>query len=162
MTEQLPAKLQVSDQAPLATSEMRDSAVFQAADPQGEVPDVILRTGTVNPMDRPRRNAQRVGIYSTDERPLGALNLVQAGDRSWVNDIRIEQAERGNKVAVASYLGMIGALHELDRPLESDPGGLSDDSVRVWQSLHRRGVAEPTGEHDQHGHPRFVSNPTTS
>lgn len=151
-------KLEISDQRPLALDEWRDHPVVATADPAGELPGVTLATGPLNPHDRPRPTAQRVGIHDDAGTPVGAFNLMQTRERSWVNDVRIEEARQGEKLAVASYVGAMAALHELERPLESDPGGLSDDSVRVWESLVRRGVAQPIqGAVDQHGHPRFVS-----
>ena len=156
MTEQTSAKLQVNDQTPIATSELRDSAVFQMADPTSEVPDVVLRSGTPNPLDRPHRNMQRVGI-DVDGEEVGAFNLTQALNHSWINDVEIKRERRGEKLAVSAYLGMICALHEVNRPVRSDPAGLSEDSVRVWESLQRRGVAQATGEQDQHGNSRFIS-----
>ena len=162
MPETLP-RLEISDAQPLDTKVLRDHPVFQTADPTGEVPDVLLGSAPLNPSDRPHRAATRVGISDTDGNAVGALNLVQKSERSWVNDIRIEAGRQGERLAVASYIGVIVALHEVGRGLESDPGGLSPDSTKVWESLTRRGVAQVVeGARDQHGHPRFVAPAPTA
>lgn len=153
-------RIQIDDANPRNTADMREHPVFTTADPEGEVPDVELRTGTPNPYDRPRSIATRVGIH-TEDGEIGAYNLVQTGDRSWMNDVKIDEAHRGKKYAVAAYLGTIVALHEEGRVLQSDLAGLSEHSDRVWQSLTKRGLAQTTGEVDQHGFNRYVSTPPT-
>lgn len=149
-------KVVIDDNNPVDTVSLRGSDAFMSADPDGEVPDVVLKTGTHNPMDRKRSISTRVGIHS-DDKEVGTFNVVQAGDRSWINDIQIESDRRGERLGTAAYLGTIAVLHEAGRQLQSDPQGLSADSNRVWRSLQRRGVAETTGERDQHGNPRYVS-----
>lgn len=157
MTEKLP-KVEISDKQTLETASLRDHEVFKTADPDGQVPDVVLATGEPNPRDRLHRNAQRVGIHDTEGEVVGAFNLVQGEQGSHINDVRIEQSRQGERLAAAAYLGTMTLLLENGRRLHSDPGGLSRDSEGVWQSLVRRGVARRIeGETDQHGHDRFVS-----
>lgn len=123
------------------------------------VPDVVMSTGVVNPRDRLHPGVKRVGIMALDRVMVGGFNLVQRpGGRSWVNDIAIEPERRGQKLALAAYLGLIAELQGVGRVLESDPGGLSKDSLGLWGSLSRRGVArELQGMVDQHGNPRLVA-----
>lgn len=157
--EQPPSKIIISDEQPLLTEQLRDSEEFQIADPTGELPDVTLASGTPNPLDRHHPNALRVGIYDANSEEVGALNLIQKNRRSWVNDVAIKPERQGERLAVATYLGIIAAQRSVGRVLESDPMGLSDHSVRVWESLTRRGVAQQLENVDRHGHPRFVSQP---
>lgn len=157
MSESLP-KIRISDATPLETAVLRDNEFFQSADPEGLVPDVRLVAGELNPYDRPRAIATRVGIDDVAGQRVGALNLVQTDGRSWINDIRINKDRTDEKLGVATYLGVMAAVHRVGRHLESDPQGLSEDSTRVWRSLVRRGVAQVVEqEHDQHGNPKFVS-----
>lgn len=157
MSEKLP-KVKISDERPLETASLRDHEVFITADPDREVPDVVLATGEPNPRDRPHKNAQRVSIHDTEGEVVGAFNLVQGEESAHINDVRIEHGRQGERLAAAAYLGTIALLLEYGRRLHSDPGGLSPDSEGVWQSLVRRGVARQIeGETDQHGHDRFVS-----
>jgi hypothetical protein len=157
MSETMPT-IEISDAQPLETVDYRDHDVFRAADPLGEVPDVSLTSAPPNPRDRPRphKGGTRVGINDLEGERVGALNLLQVGERSWINDVEIPE-RKGERLGVASYLGIIAALHTTGRQLESDPQGLSKDSIHVWDSLARRGVAQTTGEQDVHGYPRFVS-----
>lgn len=159
MTDALP-KLVINDGAPLRTAELRDHATFMAADPHGELPDVQLGTGVANPMDRPHNpnRSTRVGINDADGKLVGNFNLIQTPNQTWINDIRIEQDRQGEKLGVATYVGVLAAAHSVGRTVRSDIGGLSEDSNRVWESLVRRRVAQPVaGEQDQHGFPRYVS-----
>jgi hypothetical protein len=152
-------KIEISDEAPLDTAQLRSHEVFAAGDPEGQVPDVVLASAPLNPMDRPRPTATRVGIYEGGER-AGALNVMQTPSRTWLNDVRIEPHRQGERLAVAAYMGIIAAAHDTGRRVQSDPGGLSPDSTRVWESLTRRGIAEVVdGAYDQHGHPQFISRP---
>jgi len=165
MTESFPKpKIEINDDQPLVLDEWRDHPTIAGADPDGELPSLVLGSAPTNPRDRPRPMAQRVGINKPDGEQIGAFNLAQTGERTWINDVRIDQVDqhgeelRGKRYAVGAYVGVIAALHELERPLESDPQGLSDESVRVWESLVRRGVAQPIeGAVDVHGHPRFIA-----
>lgn len=150
-------KVTINDDQPLATSELRDAPEFRTADPDAELPDVVLRTGVANPRDRVRPTMQRVGIHDGDGAHVGDLNLHQGPNRAWLNDVRIDPERRGERLAVSAYLGVVAATHLNGREIMSDPAGLSADSTRVWESLERRGVAVKTGEIDQHGNPRFVS-----
>jgi hypothetical protein len=152
-------KIIISDELPLHTELLRSHEVFLAADRTSEVPDVILASGVANPRDRPRPTASRIGIHNTAGQQVGAFNLVQTQTRSWINDVAIRPERRGEKLAVASYLGVIAAGHSVGRVLESDPMGLSEHSAHLWESLVKRGVAQQTESADQHGHPRFVSLP---
>lgn len=155
--EQKP-KVVINDDQPLGTVGLRGRELFSVADPEGVVPDVVLSTGVLNPHDHVRPGVQRVGIADTDGSSVGNFNLIQGRERNWVNDVSIEEGRRGEKLAVATYLGVIAELQSLGRILESDPGGLSADSLRLWESLTRRRVAKVVeGAVDQHGNPRFVS-----
>lgn len=155
--ESHPPKIEISDAHPLNTAEYRQGIVFSLADPEGILPDISLASGTPNPHDRPRPSAARVGIFDANSTEIGAFNLVQTAGRSWINNVHIDPEFRGKRRAVAAYVGVITVLHEAGRTLESDPQGLSEDSLRVWDSLVKRGVAEQLGTHDIHGRPRFVS-----
>lgn len=157
MSDALP-KINISDQSPIDTSALRNHELFQIADPTGEIPNTYLGSGPLNPHDRPHKISTRVGIKNSAGISVGAMNLIQTRAHSWINDVRIEQAHRGEHLAVSAYLGTIANLHTVGRRLQSDPGGLSTESNRVWQSLKRRGVAVIVeGAQDQHGNPRYVS-----
>lgn len=160
MTAEALPKVTISDETPLHTADLREHPMFATADPTGELPDVQLGTGVLNPRDRrpnPNRTT-RVGINDTDGQLVGNLNLVQTPDQTWINDIRIEQDRQGEKLGIATYVGVLAAAEAMGRTVQSDPGGLSENSNGVWQSLVRRGVAEPVaGQADQHGFPRYVS-----
>ncbi len=160
MAEALP-KIVINNETPLRTAELRSFSVYQHADPDNVLPNVILAETEINPRDRPHRIAQRVGIHDTDGDVVGALNLVQTAERSWINDVRINEARRGERLAVSAYIGIVATLHQVGRTLESDPGGLSKDSVRVWESLQRRGLAQETEGVDQHGNQRYISSVPT-
>lgn len=156
-TESFPSKVEISNNNPLHTQELRGEAHFAVADPNGELSDVVLASGEPNPQDRSHRSADRIGIQDIEGNAVGNFNLVQTNERSWINDIEINPDRREEKLAVSAYLGIISVLHEVDRQLESDPMGLSEHSARVWESLVRRGVATRLDEVDRHGHPKFVS-----
>jgi hypothetical protein len=158
MSEATP-KFEISDENPVNTQDLRQTPEFLTADPHGEMPDVTLAAAPIAKFERPRMDATRVGIYAEDQR-VGTLNVVQkpTAENTWVNDVLIDEAERGKRYAAAAYVGMIALAHEAGRTVRSDPGGLSPDSTRLWQSLEKRGVARAVeGELDQHGNPRFVS-----
>jgi hypothetical protein len=116
-------KVDISDQAPLHTADLRENPIFMTADPEGKVPDVTLAGAPLNPRDRPRASALRVGIYNDGER-VGAFNLVQTATTNRIHDVAIERRQ-GKRLAVAAYLGVIVASHEMGRPVISDLGGLS-------------------------------------
>ncbi len=156
MTDSLP-KIVINSESPLLTAQIRHGDIFKQAESEGSLPDVQLVSAALNPHDRPHRNAQRIGIHDEAGVVVGSMNLLQTAERSWINDAKIEEDRRGERIAVSAYVGIIATLHEAGRTLESDPGGLSDDSVRVWESLKRRGLALEHEAVDQHGYARFVS-----
>lgn len=162
MSETLP-KIEISNSQPVQTADLREHEIFVVADsdPERPIPEVNLASAPLNPRDRPHRGATRIGIHDGEGELVGAFNLVQKSERTWINDVRIKaEKHQGKRYATAAYLGVMSVLATLDRRLESDPSGLSDDSERLWQSLVRRGVAEQIdGAYDQHGHPRFISKP---
>lgn len=161
-----PAKVIINDETPLDTAEFRDHPVFLAADPEHTVPDVTLASGPLNPLDRPYRNEERVGVMHEGQL-IGAFNLAQLpGGMTWIRDVKLIERVRGKRFAVAAYLGVIAAAHDVGRRVQSDPQGLiySPDgrapARQVWESLVRRGAAEVIpGEQDAHGNPRFISRP---
>lgn len=156
MPEHLP-KVFVNDEQPFSSRHDSVQQYFDQATQVSELPHIILASAPVNPRDRPRPPIQRVGIYTEHEERVGAFNLIQSRDRSWLNDIRIPE-RKGEKFGIAAYVGVIALLSTVGRNLESDPGGLSPESEFVWHSLTRRGLAIPIDDgFDQHGHARFVS-----
>lgn len=160
MTEEMPVQLPkviVDDSRPLHTAELRDQPAFEVGDPDASLPDVTLASAPLNPRDRPHPGSSRIGIRDSQGETVGSLNLLQRRQRTWLNDVLIHEGRRGERLAVASYIGVLAALHTVGREMESDPAGLSQGSSRVWQSLENRGLAEPTGEVDQHGLPRYRS-----
>lgn len=156
----------INDETPLYTAQLREHPVFLAADPEGQVPDVALRSAPLNPRDRPHRNEQRVGIIHEGEQ-VGALNLAQLpSGTTWIRDVKVGPEMQGRRLGLAAYLGVIVAAHDVGRQVQSDPAGLSPDKTgnsparHVWESLVKRGVASVVeGEQDQHGNPRFISKP---
>ena len=118
MAEALP-KIVINNETPLSTAELRSFSVYQHADPDNVLPNVILAETEINPRDRPHRIAQRVGIHDTDGDVVGALNLVQTAERSWINDVRINEARRGERLAVSAYIGIVATLHQVGRTLRS-------------------------------------------
>ena len=158
----MPEKVQINDQRPLDTAQLRKHRVFTVGDPLGQVPDVVLASAPLNPRDRPHRDSQRVGIYRGGER-VGALNVTQKpSGATWFNDVRIEQHRQGERLGVATYMGILAVAHEAGRHVQSDPAGLSPDSTHLWQSLVRRGIAEVVpNTHDAQGNPRFISHPAS-
>ncbi len=156
----------ISDEAPLDTTRLREHPVFQAADPENLVPDVILGSAPLNPLDRAHVNELRIGIMRDGQR-VGAFSLKQLpSGTTWIRDVRIEGNLQGRGLGVAVYLGVIVAAHNVGRRIRSDPAGLSPNpegrspARGVWESLVRRGVAEVVeGQQDQHGNPRFISKP---
>lgn len=161
---ELPGMVKISDATPLDTAQLREHPVFVAADPERKVPDIVLTSAPISPRDRPHRNETRIGIQKGGEK-VGALNLKQLPNHTWVRDILVDRDRQGEGLGVAAYLGVIAAAHEAGRRVESDPAGLSPDPTgesparRVWGSLVRRGVAEVVEGQDQHGNPRYVSKP---
>lgn len=159
-TKNMPAfkpEISITETAPINTAALRTHDVFKLADPEGEVPDVVLAPAMPDPLDKPSSRAQRTGINVNSEQ-VGTFNLIQAGDRSWLRRAEIAGEHQGKRYAVAAYLGVITALHESGRQLESDPQGISSEANRVWASLTRRGVVQPLeGVQDVHGNPRYVS-----
>lgn len=160
MTEALP-KIIINSEMPLHTTELHTSDEFRQAESEGLLPDVQLLSAPLNPRDRPHRNALRIGIHDENGELVGSLNLLQTAERSWINDAKIDKERQGERLAVSAYAGIIATLHGVGRTLESDPGGLSGDSARVWESLQRRGLAESVEGKDQHGNARFISKPPT-
>lgn len=163
--ESIPTAI-ISDQAPLDTGQYREHPVFLTADPEGQIPDVTLRSAPLDPRDRPHHKEQRVGIFHEGE-DVGTLNLAQLpAGATWIRGVEVYPEKRGRGLGLATYLGVIAAAHNVGRQVRSDPAGLSpepggDSPARhVWGSLVRRGVADAVeGQQDQHGNPRFISKP---
>jgi hypothetical protein len=162
-TPQAPSRIHISDDEPLLTSALRGGEIFTTADPEHAVPDVRLAEAPISPLDRKRPYELRVGIYDGEDR-VGAFNLAQLSEKTWIRDVKIDQERQGERLGLSAYLGVISMAHEAGRRIHSDPAGLSPDKTgtaparRVWESLVRRGVAEVVpGEQDQHGNPRYIS-----
>ncbi|GAC1387297.1 MAG: hypothetical protein NVS1B7_1840 [Candidatus Saccharimonadales bacterium] len=125
--------------------------------------DAHLPEVSVVPYEGPEvRNhgfAQGYSIQDADGEPVGTFNLVgrPEGESRWVNNVQITPERRGERLAVAAYAGVIAVLGAEGTRLISDPQGLSDASVRVWQSLSKRGLASATQDTDVHGYSRFTS-----
>lgn len=150
-------KIVISSAQPLNTAGYRGGGIFQTADPDRQIPEVTLASAPLRPLDRTHSNEQRISISDKDGVIVGSFGLVQQPNSTWIRGINIAEERQNERLGVATYIGVIAALHSVGRTLRSDPSGLSEHSTRVWSSLERRGVAQQTGEYDQHGHPRYVS-----
>ncbi len=161
MTAEVGRPTMITHEIPVATEAMRageHAPLFNAVDPGGLLPDVVI-VPIAEEGARRHNTAQRLGIvHKGDE--VGQFNLVQTRTRSWVNDIELAERARGpgKRLGVAAHVGLIAVLSQNGRKLESDPGGLNENSVRTWESLERRGIARRhLSDTDQHGYPRFAS-----
>jgi len=153
-------KLQIRPEEPVFTDQLRQAPltrpIYEQADLLGELPSVKILPST-DPDARRTPSVQALAI-EREGVEVGKFNLVQTPNRSWINDINIEKERRGEHLAVAAYVGLIAINKLIGRDIESDPQGLSEDSLRIWQSLEKRGVAQTVeGDFDAHGNPRYTS-----
>lgn len=151
----------MSETIQFETTSMRQDPAVEAVF-SGD-PDKVLPNVAVVPYEgaevRNRAMARGYAIHDSEGNPVGTFNLVgnPKGERRWINDVRINPERRGERIAVAAYAGVMAILASEGVSLMSDPQGISDSALRVWESLSRRGAVTQLGDKDVHGNPRFIS-----
>lgn len=148
--------IQITDEsAPIDTAAMRQhrqtAAIYKALETDRPLPDVSL-VPSQDPAARRTPRAQPVAIMHEGE-AVGSFNLVQAGDRTWINDI---EAQQGHGYGMAAYAGVIAAATLVGRQVESDPQSVDSPALAVWDRLHGAGLAAPIEDAaDSLGNRRF-------